>query len=218
MESPDDVVRDASDRHVGQPVEVPVRRRHGRRQGRARRRQAVPNPVHEPPETMQETAHAFDAGVAPIEIALGGRGEQTEEPRRVGAVPRDQVVGLDDVAARFAHRGAVLDDHALGEEVAEGLVEREEAEIAQDFREEARVEEMQHRVFDAADVLVDAAAPEPVRHLRRRKRLALVRRRAVAGEVPGRLDEGVHRVGLTSCRPAAAAALRADERVVRRER
>ncbi len=83
-----------------------------------------------------------------------------------------------------------------------GSVERREPEVAHHPRPEARVEQVQDRVLDAADVLVHR---HPVRS-------ALVdHRRVVAGagvaeEVPGRVHEGVHRVGLA---PRRAAALRA---------
>ena len=38
----------------------------------------------------EEAAHALDALIAPVEVALGRRREQTEEPRRVGAVALDR--------------------------------------------------------------------------------------------------------------------------------
>ena len=63
--------------------------------------------------------------------------------------------GLDDVALGLRHLGAVLDDHPLGEEVLERLVELEVAQVAQDLRVEAGVEEVEDGVLDAADVLVD---------------------------------------------------------------
>ena len=45
--------------------------------------------------------------------------------------------------------------HALGEEAGEGLVETEIAALAHGAGEEARIEKMQDRVLDAADILVD---------------------------------------------------------------
>ena len=95
-------------------------RRRRRRPARARR---GAHAVHEPPDAVQEAAHPLDALVAPVEIALGRRREEREEPRRVGAVALDEVVGVDDVALRLAHLGAVLDDHPLGQQAAERLVE-----------------------------------------------------------------------------------------------
>src|SRR3546814_9883000 len=66
------------------------------------------------------------------------------------------------------------------------------AAIAQCAREEARIEQMQHGVLDAADILVDGHPVFdrlPVEH-------ALGVRRAEAQEVPGRFEERVERVRL----------------------
>ena len=49
-------------------------------------------------------------------------------------------------------------DHALGQQVGEGLAQiADQADIAHQLGEEARVEQVEDGVFDAADVLVDAA-------------------------------------------------------------
>ena len=69
--------------------------------------------------------------------------------------------------------------------------------------EEARVHQVQDRVLDAADVLVDG---HPRADDRGVPRGVVVGGVAVAQEVPGRVDEGVHRVGLA---PGGAAAGRA---------
>ena len=62
-------------------------------------------------------------------------------------------------------------------------------------------------MLDAADVLVDR---HPMRqHVRVPGRLVVARRR-VAHEVPGRVDEGVHRVGLAPSRAAAGRAADVD--------
>ena len=50
------------------------------------------------------------------------------------------------------------DDHALGQQVGEGFAEiADQADIAHQLGEEARIQQMQDGVLDAADVLVDAA-------------------------------------------------------------
>ena len=59
--------------------------------------------------------------------------------------------------------------------------------------EEARIEQMQDRVLDAADVLVDRQPVVGDRGVGRRR---LVGRIGEADEIPGRIDERVHRVGL----------------------
>ncbi len=69
----------------------------------------------------------------------------------------------------------------------------EQAEVVQRLDEEARVQQVAGRVVDAADVLVDGhpVVDDPAVP----GRLVVVRV-AVAQEVPGRVDERVHRVGL----------------------
>ena len=65
----------------------------------------------------------------------------------------------------------LVDDHALREQAGERLVEAEMARLAHGPGEEARVEQMQDRVLDAADILVDG---QPVVGLRARRRRGLV--------------------------------------------
>ena len=152
------------------------------------------------PEALQEAVAAGDAAVGPLGVVLGRPQEQHVEAQRVGAVARDQLVGRDDVALRLGHLGAVLVDHALREEALERLLEADEAGVVEDLREEARVEQVQDRVLDAADVLVDGQPAIDVLPLP--GGLGVVRV-DVADVVPGRAHERVHGVGL---------ALRGDRR------
>ena len=65
--------------------------------------------------------------------------------------------------------------------------------VVQHLGEEPRVQQVQDRVRHAADVLRRPAATlRPVRV----ERHVVAMRREVAQEVPGRVDEGVHRVGV----------------------
>ena len=89
-------------------------------------------------------------------------------------------------------------DHALGEEPQDGLVERHEPEVAHHLRPEARVDEVQDGVLDATHVEVDR---EPVAYRGRVHGAVVLLRREVAVEVPGRVHEGVHGVGLAPGRP-----------------
>ena len=94
----------------------------------------------------------------------------------------------------------LMHHHALGEEAGEGLVDTEIAALAHRAGEEARIEKMQDRVLDAADILIDR---QPMIGHRR-----IVRRRGIvrigeAHEVPRRIDERVHRVGLARRRSVA---------------
>ena len=89
-------------------------------------------------------------------------------------------------------------DHALGEEPREGLLDTDQVHVRERLHEAARVHQVQDRVLDAADVLVDRHPH--VHGLAVPRRLVIVRV-AVAQEVPGRVDERVHRVGLAAGRP-----------------
>ena len=99
--------------------------------------------------------------------------------------------------------------HALGEEAGERFVETEISALAHGAGEEARIEKMQDRVLDAADILVDR---QPMIGHRR-----IVRRRGIvrigeAHEIPRRIDERVHRVGLARRRPDRIAGRRRASR------
>ena len=145
--------------------------------------------------SMRSSLHSIES--------LGRGREEDVEAQGVGPVLRDHVVGGDGVALRLRHHLAVLVDHPLGEEARHRLVEVDEAEVAHHLRPEARVDEVEDGVLDAAHVEVDR---EPVRHRRGVEGPVVLRGREVAVEVPGRVDEGVHGVGLA---PGRAPALRA---------
>ena len=107
---------------------------------------------------------------------------------------------LDPVAA--LRLVGLVHDHALREQAGERFVDIEVPGLVHGAGEEARIQKMQNRVLDAADILIDR---QPfVRSLGRRRR-GFVPRIGEAGEVPGRIDEGIHRVGFA---PRVAGALR----------
>ncbi len=173
------------------------------------RSQLVVMSLDKSPHPIQKPARAFDAVVVPVEVLLRRRREQREEPGGVGAEGPDEVVGIHDVALGLRHLGPVLDDHPLAQQGPERLVDLGEAEVAEHLGVEARVEQVQDGVLDAADVLIHR---HPVVGGLAVEHPLLVVRRAVAKEVPRGLHEGVHRVGLA---PRLAPALRArgvDER------
>ncbi len=167
------------------------------------------------PDAAEEAIGALDALVAPLEVAVDRRREEDEEARGVGAVLRDDLLRRDDVALRLRHLRAVLEDHALREQVRERLVEIDEPRVVQHLREEARVEEVQDGVLYAADVLVDG---RPVVHLVLREGLQVVLRVGVAQVVPRRADERVHRVRLARRVGTAFRALAVHEVLARGER
>ena len=134
--------------------------------------------------------------IAPISI-----GSPVASKRRAAAVVGafDLDLGRRDPRAVLLLVGLVH-HHALREQAAERLVEPGVAGRLHRAGEEAAVEQMQDRVLDAADVLVDR---QPVVD-----HLAVGRRGGdprigEAREIPRRVDERVHRVGFTPRRLAA---------------
>ena len=108
-------------------------------------------------------------------------------------------VDPDGLAVRaFAEKGG-RDNHALRQQIGERLVDSlalEQSGIAHQLGPEARIEQMQNGMFDAADILINAAfAPVGdalVDHG------PVVVRAAVAQEVPRGFDESIHRIGFAS--------------------
>ena len=76
-----------------------------------------------------------------------------------------------------------LADHALRQEIGEGLIDADHAEVAQHLGVEPRVEQMQNGVLDAADVLIHRHPV--VERLAVESRFGVVSGAAEAVEVPG---------------------------------
>ena len=91
----------------------------------------------------------------------------------------------------------------MGQQLGEGFVHLDQAEVAHHLGPETRVQQVQDGVLDAADVLVHGhpVVSAPGDHG------LLVLGIAVAHEVPGAVDKGVHGVGFA---PRRAATDRAD--------
>ena len=160
--------------------------------------------IDEPPDAHQEPEAALEARVAPLDFLLRRRDEHHVQPQRVGAVFLQHVVGIDDVALGLRHHGAALEHHALRQQALERLVEVDQPDVAQHAREEARVQQVEDGMLDAAAVEIDR---HPVGRLQRVERQHLVRRIGEAQEIPGRVDERVHGVGFPPGRAAARRAL-----------
>jgi hypothetical protein len=167
----------------------------------------APDLLGKPPQAREEAVHALDPLVDPVTAALRRAHEADVGASGVGPVALDVLAGAHRVALRLGHLRAVAGDHPLGEEVLERLLDVELADVAERLAEEARVEQVQNRVLHAADVLVDG---HPVVDRVARPGTLGVVRVEVAEEVPGGIDERVHRVGLPARRAAALGAGRRD--------
>ena len=140
-----------------------------------------------------------------------------EQPQGVGTDRLEVLLRAHQVALRLRHLGTAHPDDALGEQPGEGLAQRlgRDLEIGERLGEEPRVHQMQDGVLDAADVLVDR---QPALDRVGVEGCAVVPRVGKAKEVPRRVDEGVHRVGLARRGPAADRTGRVQEAVVEAQR
>ena len=145
------------------------------------------------PQPAQPAVHARGGHLAPVDVVLGRGGEQHGGSQGVGAVDAVHLDRRDQVAPGLAHGGAVEDHLALVEQGLEGLVGGQQPLVAQGLDHEAGVEQVQHRVFDTAGVL--GHRQHRVGQVAGPGLLGVVGRQ-VAQEVPGRVDEGVHGVGV----------------------
>ena len=107
----------------------------------------------------------------------------------------DYILGqmIDRAAIAVAGLVDLMGHHALGEKRVEGL-DRRRRQMPGDVHragKEPAVEQVQDRVFDAADILIDIHPVLGLGHLGRR----LGPGRGEAGEIPRTVHERVHRVG-----------------------
>ena len=89
------------------------------------------------PEALQEAITSLHTLVGPLERLLRRRREHHEQAHRVGAVLADQFLRVDDVALVLRHLGAVLEHHALRQQVGERFGHVGQALVAHDALEEA---------------------------------------------------------------------------------
>ena len=142
--------------------------------------------------------------------------EHQEQANRVRAVPLHQLVGVLHVAARLRHALAVgAQDLALVEHPLPRFVLLDQPDVAHHLRELAGVEQVHHGVLRPAGVLLDGRPR--LDRVSVDRTVGLVRRQ-VAIPVPGRVDEGVHRVRLALRRLAVDWARNVEECLVTGQR
>ncbi len=191
------VVRLAPPDVVGHLRDRLVRLAGQRRDGRAGTVADRSHLVDEPPQPAQEPCDSLGARGRPLHVLVGRPQEEDVEADGVSAVQAHELVGSLDVALRLRHLRAALQHPALVEDAGERLPEADEPHLVHDLHEEPRVQEVAGRVVDAADVLRDRA-PEVGGGTVERSDVRV--RVDVAQEVPGGVDERVHRVRLTRAR------------------
>ena len=98
-----------------------------------------------------------------------------------------------------AARINMVEHHTLGEQFGKRLIDIHQPQIAHHLGPKARIQEVQYRVLDAADVLVHR---RPIGRSLGHHGIAIVGV-AIAHVVPTRIDKGIHGVGLAPGRFAA---------------
>jgi len=162
--------------------------------------------VPQAPQPPQEFVHSGQRALRPRGVLIRRPDEQDVTAGGVSPVAVDDRRRADHVAGRLRHLLAVwAEDHPLREQRLKWLLHVEQVEVGEGLDEEPRVHQVQDRVLDAADVLIDG---HPALQGSAVPGRLVVARVAVAQEIPRRVDEGVHRVGLPARRSAALRARR----------
>ena len=129
---------------AGSPLDVALRRRVGQ---------------HEPARGIGPVGGDDGVGIDHVLLRFRHRLDRPDSDRLAGlgvnrlAVPAAHFLGQHPFAVGVLV--GLVRDHALGEQAAERLVDGDMAASVHGAREEARIEEMQNRMLDAADILVD---------------------------------------------------------------
>ncbi len=175
-------------------------------------RSAVGNPAagrrlpglgRDPDHTAQELHGRLGTHVGPVDVVFRRAREHHGQPDRVDTVRGQLRAQVDAVAQRLGHGLALVDHLALAHQPQERLGEIDHAHVVQNLGEEPAVQQVQDRMLDAAHVQVHRAPAADRLDL---ERAAGVVRRAVPQEIPRRVHERVHRVGVA---PGWTSALRA---------
>ena len=145
------------------------------------------------------TVFFFDFDIFSIEPISIGSPVAASVARRASPMPSIFTSAGSTQSPLLAAIGLVH-HHALREQAGERLVHADMSGLVHGAGEEARIEQMQDRVLDAADILIDR---QPFVHDRAVGRRSLDPRIGEAREVPGRVDEGIHGVGFAPRRPGA---------------
>ena len=148
-----DVLNRNASRSLRDLLDEPVRPP-GSSAGSASAPEGSPSPV-EREGAPEETRDALDAAPVPRAALVPGAYEHEEAAQGVRAVAVHEVLRVDHVAAALAHLLRVLaQDDALVEEPLNGSPKSTSPRSRIDLGQEAGVEQVQHRVLDAAGVLV----------------------------------------------------------------
>ena len=146
------------------------------------------------PGALDEAVGALNGLGIPVEVLLGRGDKQDRQTHGVGTVGLDNRARGHDIALGLGHGVAVLVlNHALAQQVSEGLIHTQQAQVAQRLGKEAAVEQVQNGVLDAADVVIDGHPT--IGSLAGEGQLGVVRV-GIAQVIPAGAGKGVHGIGL----------------------
>ena len=154
----------------------------------------------EPVNAVEESPGTLDAFFAPLQVFFRRRREKRVEAASVRTVFLRHLFRANDVATRFGHGHAAFLHHPLRKQPRNRFIVLDQTQVAHHFAPEARVQQVQNRMRNSADVLVDR---KPVTHFCRVERRFVVVGVAVAVEIPRRVDERIHGVCFTTRRTTA---------------
>ena len=177
VDGPPHPAQGGGQRVVGRRRNVAGRERDGRRQDEApERRNVTPRTLdagigpfqvtlrravgeHEEPRRVGAVGLDNRLGIDGVALGLAHRLRPADGDRAPILASHQSVgTGLDLVGVVPAPVGVAVGfvtHHALGEETGEGLIDVDVAAELERLGEEAGIEQVQHRVLDAADVLID---------------------------------------------------------------
>ena len=173
-------------------------------EGGGRRHHGIREPVffthHEPPYPFEEPRDSLYTPRAPRLHCLQRPHEHFIEPHRIGPELVHDLVGIHDVAAGLRHLLVIFPKHnPLMHQFLERLRSTDRPDVVQNLVPKARIEQMQHGMFAAADIEIHR---HPVPFQCRIDELPLILRVDKSQVIPAGAGPLRHRVGFTErCRP-----------------
>ena len=153
------------------------------------------NVLSNTPCARQELLRTGGRNIRPVHIIFGRRSEDHGGAHRIHTELIKLLTQVYAIAERLRHGLTAVENLPLIHESFERLAVLNQPQITNNFREETRIQQVQNRMFHATHVHIDRA-PFPDRL--RVERTISVAGRNIAQEVPGRIHEGIHRVGIAA--------------------
>ena len=147
------------------------------------------------PCARQELLRTGGRNIRPVHIIFGRRSEDHGSAHCIHTELIKLLTQVYTIAQRFRHGLTAVENLTLIHESLERFTMLNQSQITNNFREETRIQQVQNRMFHTAHVHIDRA-PFPDR-LRVEGAFGVTGRN-IAQEVPGRIHEGIHSVGIAA--------------------